>query len=124
MRSSLHVIETDPTLNAPIRLADGPTENVGRVEVYINGEWGTICDDYWSNEDAQVVCRQLGYPSEGADAIRYAYYGQGTDAIVLDDVQCLGTELVITDCPNNGPFNHNCRHYEDASVNCSGYSLL
>ena len=112
--------ETDPTANAPIRLADGPTENVGRVEVYINGVWGTICDDYWSDEDAQVVCRQLGYSSEGAVAIRYAYYGQGSDAIVLDDVQCVGTELYITDCPNNGAFNHNCRHYEDASVNCSG----
>ena len=93
---------------------------MGRVEVYIDGEWGTICDDGWSNADAEVVCRQLGYSSVGAVGIQFAYYGQGTGSISLDDVNCVGTELMITDCPNNGPFSHNCRHYEDASVNCSG----
>lgn len=110
----------DPTRDAPIRIVNGPTPNVGRVEVYIDGEWGTICDDGWSNADAEVVCRQLGYSSEGAVGIRYAFYGQGSGSIILDDVDCIGTELMITDCHNNGPFNHNCRHYEDASVNCSG----
>ena len=44
-----------------IRLADGSTSSEGRVEICINGIYGTVCDDSWNNNDAEVVCRQTGY---------------------------------------------------------------
>lgn len=101
-----------------IRLANGDAPNVGRVEVLVDGEWGTVCDDLWDIRDANVTCRMLGYP--GAIAERAAsYFGEGTDfPIWLDNVLCRGTELSLQDCPKNEIGIHNCGHHEDAGVEC------
>ena len=52
-----------------IRLEGGTTSREGRVEMCSGGVWGTICDNGWSNTDARVVCRQLGYPTLGVSVM-------------------------------------------------------
>ena len=53
--------------NGDIRLVNGTTAFEGRVEICWNETWGTVCDHYWSGTDAQVACRQLGYPASGME---------------------------------------------------------
>jgi hypothetical protein len=114
-------IEREPTeLN--IRLVGGATTNEGRVEVFVGGTWGTVCDDRWTDLDAIVVCRQLGFSIVGARAVSRAYFGQGSGSILLDDVSCLGGEASLLDC-NSSLLVHNCYHFEDAGVICPTYSV-
>ena len=102
-----------------IRLADGNKLTYGRVEIYYNGEWGTVCDDGWNTADATVVCRQLGFYSS-AYAYGSARYGQGTGPIWLSRLSCIGNEPNLTDCSQLSVGTKNCTHSDDASVVCYG----
>ena len=105
-------------IDREVRLADG-SEAYGRVEVNYEGLWGTIGDYNWENVDAKVICRQLGFPSDGRHgATHNANFGEGTGNIWLDNIGCDGNEGNIRSCGHNGWGFHNYEHNRDAGVYC------
>ncbi|CAC5399583.1 DMBT1 [Mytilus coruscus] len=107
-----------------VRLVGGNYYWEGRVEIYHNGAWGTICDDGFGIKDARVICAMLGYNRYGSvTAYGNAAFGQGYGSIMLDDLSCNGYESDISQCSSNGWNHHNCKHREDASVSCRHLSF-
>ncbi|XP_077981230.1 scavenger receptor cysteine-rich domain-containing protein DMBT1-like isoform X2 [Glandiceps talaboti] len=109
-------ITCDVPAFADVRLVNGDKFYEGRLEVYFNGEWGTVCADEFDEKDATVVCRQLGY--SGGEIQMQGSHGQGFGPIVLDDVDCTGHENSLQKCGNSGFGEHNCGHDEDVSIHC------
>ncbi|NXX50251.1 WC11 protein, partial [Tricholaema leucomelas] len=106
-----------------LRVTGGEDGCSGRVEIWHQGSWGTVCDDSWDMADANVVCKQLGCGS-AVSALSEAAFGEGTGPIWLEKVHCKGTELSLWDCSAQPLFSKNCDHKEDAAVNCSAPEAL
>ncbi|CAI8029716.1 Neurotrypsin, partial [Geodia barretti] len=100
-----------------IRLVGGSYSWEGRVEIYLDGEWGTITDDDADDVDAHVVCRQLGYDTHyGFDRSYYlAHFGEGVGTIHLNLLGCSGTEYRLIECYS---VSSSWAHNEDWSVSC------
>ncbi|XP_053824326.1 scavenger receptor cysteine-rich domain-containing group B protein-like [Vidua chalybeata] len=102
-----------------VRLVNGSSRCVGRVEVLHKHRWGSVCDDTWDMADAQVICRHLGCGSALA-APGHAHFGPGAGPIWLDGTHCTGEELTLARCQLHTWGEHNCAHSEDAGAVCSG----
>ena len=118
-----------------VRLVDGADSKEGRVEVCADDDitdgasarWGVVCDDYWSHEDADVVCRSLGFERSEPRIERFlqSYFGAGTGPIWLDDLRCRGSEENLLDClvqsgssARDAIGQHNCKATEIVGVRC------
>jgi hypothetical protein len=111
---------------AGARLASCRQDGCCRIEFEHDGQWGTVCDDYWTDANTAVACRTAGCSAQGATAISYAWdiafdwEDVSTGMIWLDDVQCTGSEARIGDCDHSGWGQHDCTHDEDVGVCCQG----
>ncbi|XP_041481809.1 deleted in malignant brain tumors 1 protein-like [Lytechinus variegatus] len=99
------------------RLVNGDDPSEGRLEVYYDGVWGTVCDHSWYSTNSYVVCRSLGFPGY-IGHVYNAYFGQGTGPIHLNHVTCMGDEGSIFDCRHYGVGNNHCYHSEDIGIRC------
>ena len=111
----------------------------GRVEICYSNTYGTVCDDFWDELDATVVCQRLfrvdgKYVSTYSSTftihtyagipLKNAAYGPGTVDIFLDNVVCQGNELDLLMCSRSEIGQNDCTHSEDASVQCGGIVLF
>ena len=105
-----------------VRLAGGRSYNQGRVEVYYNGEWGTVCNNGWDSTDATVVCRQLGLGASGGTlSLRYYKIESGSGLIFLSNVMCSISDHTLASCSHLGVgITYGCDHDDDAGVICYG----
>ena len=100
-----------------MRLVGGRTEYEGNVEVYHDGEWGSVCDDEWDLGEAHIVCRALGYPG-AVTATHGGKFGQVQGQIWMDNLYCYGTEERLERCRFDGWGLHDCDRTEGAGVTC------
>ncbi|KAG5267878.1 hypothetical protein AALO_G00226970 [Alosa alosa] len=122
--TNVPIIDKESVKECPVspelRLVGGPTRCSGRVEVLLQGEWGTVCDDSWDKSDAQVVCRQLDCGEPVDEGGEQGPFGRGGGPIWLDEVNCTGHEHHLWECCR-APLNQSdCIHKEDAWVTCTG----
>lgn len=132
--------------NGAVRLRDGITSSEGRVEVCIDGRWGTVCAGgggvVWDANDATVVCNQLFNTSTKSTSCTHTHthprashmtspiaggfptvgkHGAGMGPIFLNNLGCFGNEANLLECLNSGlSFVANCNHTQDVGVACYG----
>uniref|UniRef100_A0A8B9GRI4 SRCR domain-containing protein n=1 Tax=Astyanax mexicanus TaxID=7994 RepID=A0A8B9GRI4_ASTMX len=106
-----------------VRLVDGGSRCAGRVEVYRNSQWVTLCDYYWDVrlQNAAVVCRELGC----GEAVNIAQFGPGSGSVLMGFVRCRGSESSLNNCDFKTGYAQVCASHDlDAGVICSGETRL
>uniref|UniRef100_A0A9J7X2F3 Si:dkey-21h14.10 n=1 Tax=Cyprinus carpio carpio TaxID=630221 RepID=A0A9J7X2F3_CYPCA len=109
--------------HVPLRLRGGEGRCSGRLEVYHNTVWGSVCDDQWDISDAQVVCRQLGCRA-ALRADGNSTFGAGEGVVWMNKVECRGNEIHLWDCPLSLNNHTDCSHKKLVRLTCEGHSKI
>ena len=111
----------DTAEEGTVRLVGGNTPLEGRVEIFLLGQWGTVCGSSWDLVDATVVCHQLGH-LRAVGAPRFTFRA-GSGPSWYTNVRCVGTEKKLTECSNNGLSGSCYYNHRYAGVVCSSESF-
>lgn len=103
---------------ADLRLVNGSDKCSGRLEVFHDQRWGTVCADDWDLAEAYVVCRQLGCGTPRS-ASNSSQFGEGPHLTWVDAVECTGMERALFECKVKLWGAQNCKSKGYASVVCS-----
>ncbi|XP_053506741.1 scavenger receptor cysteine-rich type 1 protein M130-like [Ictalurus furcatus] len=109
--------------HSSIRLVGSRGDCAGRLEVFHNGSWGTVRNDLWDIEDAQVVCRHLQCGVALSDHV-LSWFGPGTGPVWLNQVECKGKEVALWDCSFQFSGEDESGHQEDVGVVCSEFKEI
>ncbi|XP_072046098.1 hyalin-like [Amphiura filiformis] len=111
--------------NGDLRLVRGAHSWEGRLEINhrqytyygYSDDWGTVCDDGFTEREGGVACRQLGF--YGVSTVATVTSSQrGSGYIWFDGVSCTGRESQLQSCKHNGWGSHDCGHSEDVYLTC------
>lgn len=98
----------------------GLSNSSGRVEMRFHGEWGTICDDRWTLNNSDVVCRQLGFAAAEVTFAK-SIFGEGSGFVWSTNLQCNGSESSLLECKEIPKTEEiNCNHENEVGVLCKG----
>ena len=119
MPCSKYWIIAVPTFCPPVWLVGRNSDNEGRVEIYYNNTWGTVCWNNWDKYDSNTVCWQFGYTG----ATQYylsPLINQENAPVWMNQVRCYNFEICLGKCLYDGFGNNKCRHKDDVFVKCAG----
>ena len=121
----LHTADASPNDTLPLRLVNGTSPLEGRVEVFYNNQWGTVCGQGANYYDARVICWHLGY-GDALSLKRRAEFGEGTGPVWIKP-SCYGDETSLLQCKlgagQAGGCERNYGHTRDLGVVCTSMSI-
>ncbi|XP_016390826.1 deleted in malignant brain tumors 1 protein-like isoform X2 [Sinocyclocheilus rhinocerous] len=118
-----HTKDAGVICDSTLRLQGGSGTCSGRVEIFHDRQWGTVCGTTWDLLDSVVVCKERGCGSPVASYYN-AYFGKGAGPVWMDGVSCTGRESLLKDCVFSGWGVTTCTHANDAGVTCSEFMLV
>ncbi|XP_019848942.1 PREDICTED: deleted in malignant brain tumors 1 protein-like [Amphimedon queenslandica] len=102
-----------------VHLVNGSIYQEGRVEVCVDGVWGSVCSSGWDTNDAKVICKQLGYLDSEPVVSLNGKYGVGDGPIYFSDLSCQGWEHTFTICSKSSYLHFTCSNIAIAGALCT-----
>lgn len=92
--------------------------------MFSHGVWGRVINSpsYWRKREADIVCRQLGFP-EAITAVGYSAFGEGSGPVLMSRVRCRGTEKTLQQCPYRDWVNSDLGSGSEVGVICKTFNL-